>query len=109
MAYKLGFIAGAAAGYVIGARAGHGQYEQLKNQTTKVLASEPVQARVAEAAQAVKAKTPAAAHGIVDKAVDAVAAPTTTAGTTTSAATRAERPVGQHRAAGDTSTGPAHS
>lgn len=98
MAYKLGFIAGVAAGYVLGARAGHGQYEQLKNQTTKVLASEPVQTRVTEAAQAVKAKTPAAAHGIVDKAVDAVAAP---------AATRAERPVGQHRAADETPSGPA--
>jgi hypothetical protein len=43
---KLSFIAGLAAGYVLGAKAGQKRYQQIKSQADKVWSSDPVQARV---------------------------------------------------------------
>lgn len=87
MQNKLAFLAGLGTGYVLGARAGRGQYEQIKRQSAKAWQSAPVQHKVADAAQAVKAKTPAQAHGLVDKAVEAVSGGTTSTATTTSSST----------------------
>lgn len=83
MGYKLGLIAGTAAGYLLGARAGRTRYEEIKKQSAKAWNSEPVQKTVSsaqeaakeklvDAAETVKTKTPEAAHGLVDKAVSAV-------------------------------------
>ncbi|MCH8611628.1 hypothetical protein [Arsenicicoccus dermatophilus] len=72
MMNKLSFLAGVGAGYVLGARGGSGQLDQLKAQSAKALQSDAVQAKIAQAADTVKAKAPAPAHKIVDKAVGAV-------------------------------------
>lgn len=90
MLNKFSFLAGLAAGYVAGARGGRSQYDALKAQGTKAVQHPQVQAKVAQAADAVKAKAPAQAHGLVDKAVDAVSGGSTpasvqTPGTTTGA------------------------
>lgn len=45
---KIGLVIGAAAGYVLGARAGRGRYEQIKKQADKVWNLEPVQAQVSK-------------------------------------------------------------
>jgi hypothetical protein len=66
---KLSFIAGLGVGYLLGARAGRKRYEQIKAQATRVWASPPVQARVGEASQFVKAQ---GAPFVMDKMGDAV-------------------------------------
>ena len=43
MRYKLTFLAGAAVGYVLGARAGRARYEQLSDIASRVAATEAVQ------------------------------------------------------------------
>ena len=43
MRYKLTFLAGAAVGYVLGARAGRARYEQLSDLASRVTATEAVQ------------------------------------------------------------------
>ena len=43
---KIGLVIGVAAGYVLGARAGRGRYEQIKKQAEKVWNLDPVQAHV---------------------------------------------------------------
>lgn len=43
---KIGLVIGVAAGYVLGARAGRGRYEQIKKQAEKVWNLDPVQAQV---------------------------------------------------------------
>ena len=43
MRYKLTFLAGAAVGYVLGARAGRARYEQISDLASRVAATEPVQ------------------------------------------------------------------
>lgn len=53
MMKKLSFVLGAAAGYVLGARAGRQRYEQIAQQARKVWQSEPVQQRVDQAGAAV--------------------------------------------------------
>jgi hypothetical protein len=45
---KLGLVIGLAAGYVLGARAGHDRYEQIKEQAEKVWNLDPVQKQVAK-------------------------------------------------------------
>lgn len=72
MGYKLGLIAGTAAGYVLGARAGRARYEQIKKQSAKAWNSEPVQKTVTSATET--AKTKAADAGEVAKAKAAEAA-----------------------------------
>ncbi len=66
---KLSFIAGLGVGYVLGARAGRKRYEQIRLQATRAWSSPPVQARVGEARQFVKAK---GAPFVMDKMGDAV-------------------------------------
>lgn len=43
MRTKLGFLAGAAVGYVLGAKAGHERYDQIKHAATKFAHSATVQ------------------------------------------------------------------
>jgi len=66
---KLSFLAGAAVGYVLGARAGRARYEQIRTQASRLWSSEPVQTRVGDAAELVKAQ---AAPFVIDKLGDAV-------------------------------------
>ncbi len=65
---KLSFLAGAAVGYVLGARAGRARYEQIRTQASRLWSSEPVQTRVGDAAELVKAQ---AAPFVIDKLGDA--------------------------------------
>jgi hypothetical protein len=46
---KLGLVLGLAAGYVLGSRAGHERYEQIKEQAAKVWNTDPVQKQVDKA------------------------------------------------------------
>ncbi len=55
---KLTFIAGVAAGYVLGAKAGQKRYEQIRARATRVWASDPVQTRVETVKEAVKEQAP---------------------------------------------------
>lgn len=68
---KLSFLAGAAVGYVLGARAGRKRYEQIKVGASKVWQSDPVQTRVGTATEAVKQQ---AAPFVTEKLGDAVKA-----------------------------------
>jgi hypothetical protein len=53
---KLGFLAGMATGYVLGARAGKQRYAQIKTVSTKVWSSAPVQKQVATAKEVARTK-----------------------------------------------------
>lgn len=55
---KLMFVAGAAVGYVLGARAGREQYDKLKAQAESVIHDPRVQDKVSQAGQTVKDKAP---------------------------------------------------
>lgn len=55
---KLSFIAGVAAGYVLGAKAGQKRYEQIRGRASQVWGSDPVQARVETVKEAVKEQAP---------------------------------------------------
>ena len=55
---KLSFIAGVAAGYVLGAKAGQKRYEQIRGRASQVWSSEPVQTRVDTVKEAVKEQAP---------------------------------------------------
>ncbi|KQU65194.1 hypothetical protein [Phycicoccus sp. Root101] len=55
---KLSFIAGVAAGYVLGAKAGQKRYEQIRGRASQVWSSEPVQHRVETVKEAVKEQAP---------------------------------------------------
>lgn len=68
---KPSFLIGAAVGYVLGARAGKQRYEQIKVRANKVWYSDPVQAKVGDATQAVKQQ---AAPFVADKLGDAAKA-----------------------------------
>ena len=69
---KLSFLAGLAAGYVLGAKAGQKRYQQIKTQADKVWSSDPVQARVGTVketvVQTVKDQAPLVASKIGDVA-----------------------------------------
>ncbi len=65
---KLSFLAGAAVGYVLGARAGRDRYEQIKTQANSIWSSDPVQAKVSQATDAAKTK---AAPFVADLVSDA--------------------------------------
>ncbi|WP_426997792.1 hypothetical protein [Pseudarthrobacter sp. N5] len=58
MKAKLLFGAGIAAGYVLGSRSGRAAYDKLKARATALWQSEPVQDKVASAADAIKEKAP---------------------------------------------------
>jgi hypothetical protein len=61
---RLAFIAGAAAGYVLGTRAGQQRYEQLKAKAEKVWSSDQVQHRVEVAKQTLAEKAPVVAEKV---------------------------------------------
>lgn len=66
---KLGFLAGAAAGYVLGTRAGRERYEQIRAISSKVWNSGPVQRQVSSAKHAAKTKAaPLVADALGDAA-----------------------------------------
>jgi hypothetical protein len=68
---KLSFIAGLAAGYVLGARAGRQRYEQIRRTSGKVWNSGPVQKQVFTAKEAARTK---AAPVVADMVADAARA-----------------------------------
>lgn len=68
---KLSFLAGMAAGYVLGAKAGTRRYEQIRRTSEKVWNSEPVQKQVASAKEAARTK---AAPVVADIVADAARA-----------------------------------
>lgn len=68
---KLTFIAGLAAGYVLGSRAGRQRYEQIRRTSGKVWHSGPVQKQVANAKEAARTK---AAPVVADMVADAARA-----------------------------------
>ena len=55
---RMAFVAGVAAGYVLGTRAGKQRYEQIKDRAQQVWASEPVQQKVEVARQTIAEKAP---------------------------------------------------
>jgi hypothetical protein len=65
---KLLLIGAAAAGYVLGTKAGHERYEQIKRQSSKVWNSEPVQHGVHEAEEVAKQAASAAGTKVTDAA-----------------------------------------
>ncbi len=67
----IGFVAGAAVGYVLGTRAGRARYEQIKAGSRKLWQSDPVQHRIEAAGQAVKTQ---AVPYVADRVGDAVKA-----------------------------------
>ena len=68
---KLTFLAGMAAGYVLGAKAGRQRYEQIRRTSDKVWNSQPVQKQVAVAKDAARTK---AAPVVADLVADAARA-----------------------------------
>ncbi|WP_239100070.1 protoporphyrinogen oxidase [Phycicoccus sp. CSK15P-2] len=68
---KLSFLAGLAAGYVLGAKAGTQRYEQIRRTSGKVWNSEPVQKQVENAKEAARTK---AAPVVADMVADAARA-----------------------------------
>ena len=68
---KLTFIAGLAAGYVLGARAGRQRYEQIRRTSAKVWNSGPVQKQVDSAKEVARTK---AAPAVADMVSDAARA-----------------------------------
>jgi hypothetical protein len=68
---KLTFIAGMAAGYVLGARAGKQRYEQIRRTSGKVWNSGPVQKQVVNAKEVARTK---AAPVVADLVADAARA-----------------------------------
>lgn len=65
---KLSFFLGAAAGYVLGARAGRHRYEQIKGGAQQVWGSKPVQKQVETAKHTAKTKAAPAALDAVSGA-----------------------------------------
>lgn len=68
MGGKLSFLAGAAVGYVLGARAGQQRYEQIKSRSQQLWHSDPVQAKVSDATDAVKAAAPVVTGKVTEAA-----------------------------------------
>jgi len=65
---KLLLIGAAAAGYVLGTKAGRERYEQIRRQSSKVWNSEPVQHGVHEAEEVAKHAASAAGTKVADAA-----------------------------------------
>lgn len=68
---KISFLLGAGVGYVLGTRAGEKRYEQIKKQADKAWHSPVVQEKVSAATDQVKAKGPAVAAAVGQKAATA--------------------------------------
>jgi hypothetical protein len=72
---KVSFVLGAAAGYILGAKAGQKRYEQIKGRATQLWSSDSVQAKVETARQTVMDQAPAVADkigGVAKSATSAV-------------------------------------
>lgn len=115
MKAKLLFGTGLAAGYVLGSRSGRAAYEKLKARAAGLWQSQPVQDKVAAAAEAVKEKAPEVSGQLTEAArragtviSSAVHRDETPSGDTTSAETASAQ---AHAAAGAPagSAVPAHS
>ena len=65
---RLMFIAGAANGYVLGARDGRGRYEQIKSQADSLWHDPRVQEKVSTASATVKEKAPEVQAKLTDAA-----------------------------------------
>lgn len=65
---KFSFLLGAAAGYVLGARAGRQRYEQIKSGAQQIWRSQPVQSQVAQAKHNARHKAAPAALDAVSSA-----------------------------------------
>ena len=65
---KLSLLAGAALGYVLGAKAGHRRYEQIVGRASKAWSSDPVQVKIETAKEAVRTKAPFIAEKVNEAA-----------------------------------------
>lgn len=70
---KISFLVGAAAGYVLGARAGKQRYAQIKRVSHKVWTSQPVEAKKADLKIAAKTKAAPFVAEMVSDAAKATA------------------------------------
>lgn len=61
-------VAAGAAGYVLGARAGREQYEQIRTQAKRIWQNPTVQEKTAQATETVKAKAPEAKEQVTEAA-----------------------------------------
>ncbi|MEV1006152.1 hypothetical protein [Streptomyces sp. NPDC049881] len=86
---KLTFIAGAAVGYVLGARAGRERYEQLRLAARRLAENPAVRNSVDSAAQTGRQAAARAAGAVADRAGDRLPGPVSSK----------LRAVGEHRAA----------
>jgi len=68
---KLSFLAGVAVGYVLGAKAGHKRYDQIKGRAGQLWSSDPVQHGVDTAKQTIRDQAPAVAAKLGDAAKSA--------------------------------------
>ena len=68
---RLMFIAGAAVGYILGARDGRGRYEQIKSQADSLWHDPRVQEKVSSASATVKEKAPEVQAKLADAAANA--------------------------------------
>lgn len=73
---KILFVAGLAAGYVVGARAGRQSYEKIKRRADRVWHDPAVQRQVDKAEQFVADKAPVVGKKVQEAAVDAAHAAT---------------------------------
>ncbi|PVX66223.1 UNVERIFIED_ORG: hypothetical protein FNL38_107386 [Nocardia globerula] len=62
------FIAGAAAGFVVGTRSGRQTYEKMRDQSLELWHNPTVQEKVSEVAETVKEKAPQVQHKVGDLA-----------------------------------------
>jgi len=62
--HKLAFVAGMAAGYVLGTKAGQKRYEQIKSRAEQVWSSEPVQEKVQAAKTIISEQAPVVAEKV---------------------------------------------
>jgi hypothetical protein len=67
---KITLLVGGAVGYVLGARAGHERYEQIKNQAQSLWTNPKVQQKATQAQEFAKEKAPI----VADKAAGAATA-----------------------------------
>ncbi len=65
---KLTLLAGAAIGYVLGAKAGRQRYDQIMGRATQTWSSEPVQSKIETAKETVKARAPKIADKVGEAA-----------------------------------------
>jgi len=78
---KIGIVVGLAAGYVLGARAGHERYEQIKDRFLEVWNTPPVQKQVEKVAELSKTAAKAVPSVLWDGAVKVTKAATSKSGT----------------------------